>query len=299
MQNNPRLGISLALLGVTCFALSDAAAKWMCQTYSVYQVILYDGLFAVIAMMLFAFFTDKKRLRQAFRPHYPRLLALRTACICLIGYLNVYAFSQIPLAEAYTLLFTGPIWATLISMVFLKDTIKSREWLLITAGFSGVIIAFPPSFGIIGTGHIAALIGATIIATMNNVARRMGDKDPPFTVCFVPTLFSTVIAYPVLVAMGGSYIPVTALQDWIIFIAGGTFLACGFIVIARAYATARVVLIAPIGYTQLVWALFIGWLLFADLPSPNMLVGAVIIILSGLFLTRSHAKKKNIVPPSV
>lgn len=296
MQNNPRLGILLALVGVTGFALSDAAAKWQCQRYSVYEVILYDGLFAVIAMVLYALLKNRNLLAQAFQPNYPRLLALRTLCICAIGYVNVYAFSQIPLAEAYTLLFTGPLWATLISMIFLRDTIKPKEWLFILSGFTGVLIAFPPSFDIITTGHAAALMGAIIVASMNNVARRMGDKDSPFTVCFIPTLFSTIIAYPVLVTMNGTYIPVQSIMDWGIFLFAGFFLAAGFILIARAYATARVVLIAPIGYTQMIWALAIGWFLFSDRPSMNMLVGATIIIVSGLFLTHTHAKRENITP---
>lgn len=283
MKSQTFLGIVLAVLGVSSFVVSDTSAKWLCLRYSVYEVILYHGLFAWLSLTAMSFFMQGG-LRQAFQPHYPKLLALRALCVACIGYVNVYAFTQIPLADAYTLFFTAPIWACLMAMFFLKETVNRREWLFILGGVSGIVVAFPPAVTAFSLGHLAALCGAVIVAIMNSVARKMGEKDSALTVCYIPLMVGIIVSVIVMQFFSNAYLPVQAIFDWSIFALGGICVSVGFILMAKAFSLARIAVIAPISYGQMIWALGLGWLIFQDIPTVTMLTGAVIIMVCGLGL---------------
>ncbi len=288
-RDNTKLGVSLALIAATCFAVSDIAAKWLTEFYPLYQIIFYNGFFAAVTLVLLSPFM-KGSLKTAFKPAYPKLMLLRIACIVSIGYVNVFAFSKIPLADAYALLFTGPIISSLLSVFVLKDVVHKKEWLYIIGGFIGVLVVLRPGFSDIGIGSMAALLGAFIVALMNNVARKMGDKDSPLTLCFMPLLGDITVSALLLLTIG-HYVPVRAAFDWLPFIGGGIFLALGFVIIAKAYSSARVAVVSPMGYSQMIWALLSGWLIFGDKADPIMLVGVAVIIASGIGIIRSGVGK--------
>lgn len=196
------------------------------------------------------------------------------------------AVIMLPLAEATTLQFTVPIFATILGAVVLREPTGWHRWGAVIAGFVGVIIVAQP-----GSAHIPLLGAATgltaalLSATVSILLRHIGKTERPTTTVFYFSLLSLVPLTPLFVLSVSAHDGGT----WVLLVLIGLTGGVGQIAMTSSLSLAPVAVVVPMDYSGLIWATLFGWLVFAVLPTPMTWVGAPIIVASGLYIVwREH-----------
>jgi len=279
-------GMLLALIGYTAFSFSDTSVKWLSeQGYSIYQIIAVNtGIGSALMLCLAPYLGGLKSLKDKVnaRIHGARIV-LNTA----INVSIVYCFSLMPITSVYTAIFTLPFIAALIAIPLYGEKIGIHRWISIFIGFTGVLIAFQPWADGANLWMMALPLGTTtLIALMFLVTRSFKDCSL-LAMGFYPVFGSCVLLIP-LAAM--DYTPI-ALEHVHAFFLSGILMSTGIILVSLAFQKADSAAVTPIVYTEIIWAILFGALLFGDYPDQWMLIGAAVIIVSGLYLIRSERRK--------
>jgi S-adenosylmethionine uptake transporter len=184
----------------------------------------------------------------ALRPRHPWLVALRALLLAIDMVFVFYAFSKLPLADAYTMLFTAPMLVTALSVPLLGERVGWRRWSAVAVGFGGVLIVLRPGFAEINLGHIAALASSSFFALSLIVARRIGNSETGSTL-----LVSMMVA---LLVVSGPVLP-------------------------TVYVASRLSDLAMLAGLGLLMG---GFLLFDNRPTVWVIAGSTVIIASGLYI---------------
>ncbi len=202
--------------------------------------------------------------------------------------LNFWAMTLLPLADATTISFTVPIFATLFAAVVLREKVGIRRWSAILLGFVGVLIVIQPGGTLIPAfGAAVALTGALVTASVTLVIRMLGRTETSIVTIFWFSIYTlpglAICAY----VFGGDHDALT----WSYLLGIGVFGALGQLAITQSLRFAPVSTIVPMDYTALIWATFFGIMVFGQFPGISIWIGAPIIIGSGLFIAwREHVK---------
>ena len=287
---SPLRGPAFAALGFALFATHDAIIKTLGAVYPVFQIIFFTLLFAFIPMSMIIL---ADRAVDNFRPHHPWLILIRSVLMIIAMSSAFYAFTTLPLAEVYSLLFAIPLLITALSVPLLGETVRAQRWAAVVVGLLGVIIIVRPGLIELSLGHLAALTAAVASALSSIVVRKIGREERSAVLILYPMLMSMIGMGAMLPTV---YIPVDLVHLGLM--AGAGFLSIGAqLCIIAAYRSATAAVVAPIQYTQIIWATAFGMLLFAERPDIYVGVGSTIIILSGLFVvwreTRTDVSARN------
>lgn len=201
------------------------------------------------------------------------------------------ALSLLPLAEATTLGFSMPIFATILGALVLGEPTGWRRWAAVLVGFAGVLVVAQP-----GSGHFpiagaaAGIAAAMLTATVSILLRQIGRTEAPLTIVFWFSVLS-------LVPLGALY-PFWAQAHpasvWIILIALGLTGGAGQILMTTSLRFGAVSAVVPMDYTALIWATLFGWLVFDRLPTSATWIGATVIVGSGLYIvSREHLRRQR------
>lgn len=276
-------GVGAALIGFALFAAHDALVKVLGQTYSVFQILFFGMLFAFLPITL-AILTDDAI--GNFKPKFPALLVVRSILMIVAMASAFFAFSVLPLAEAYALLFAMPLIVTVLSVPLLGEVVRARRWAAVCVGFIGILIVLRPGAGAFSVGHLAALGAAAASATAGIVVRKIGRQERAAVLILYPMLMA-------IVAMGATlpvvYKPV-ALGDLALMAAVGILSAIAQLCIIIAFRAAPASTVAQVQYSQIVWATLFGALFFNEQPDLYVAIGAAIIISSGVFIVWREAQ---------
>lgn len=271
-----QLGVLLMLLGMALFSLNDALGKWLVASHSVGQVLLIRSLAALVVLLPFLWSFGFARL---FRIERPRLQALRVTFSTAEVFCFYLAVRELPLADVMTFWLAVPIYVAAVSPLLLGERAGARTWLAIWIGFAGVLIALTPSGAVSGTATAAAMLGSGCFAAMVITGRSL--RGTPDTALVFWQLIGAGLAGAVAGPL--AWTPPTT-SDWGLMSLLGVVAMLGHICVTRALKLADAALVAPLQYTLLPWAILLGWLFFADVPSPAMLVGGLVIVVAGLLL---------------
>ncbi|MCW3836089.1 DMT family transporter [Sphingomonas canadensis] len=211
----------------------------------------------------------------------------------LIGlFANFGAVLLLPLAEATTLQFTVPIFATVLGALVLHEHVGRYRWAAVTAGLIGVVAVAQPSgghFPIAGT--MVGLIGAFGIALVSILLRQLGKTESAGTTVFWFSLFSVGALTPLYLMKAQAHDPMV----WLLLIGIGVAGGAGQVALTGALRLAPVSAVVPMDYSGLIWATLYGWILFAALPTPTTWLGAPLIVAAGLvILWRERVKGREI-----
>lgn len=269
-----------ALLGLACFAIfatHDAVIKTLGASISAVQIVFFSVLlsFPLITVLLI-----RDRVGGSLLPRHPVWVAIRTLGIVVSGLAVFYAFSVIPLAQVHAILFATPLLITILSIPILKERVGPRRWLAVIVGLVGVLVVLRPGQAALEYGHAAALIAATATAVVSIVTRKIGSNERSVVLLIYPLLANFVLMGAALPFV---YVPMTIAQ------LGGLAVIALFSVLAMlfmiaAYRTAEAVVVAPMQYSQMIWAILFGRLFFGERVDAVTLAGAGIIIASGLYI---------------
>lgn len=272
--SRPLVGAGLALAGYAVFSLHDAIIKSVQGVPSV-QIAFFAVLFSFVP---FSLYLAVSRPERSFRPRVPGLVALRcmfntTALLC-----GFYAFGHLPLTEAYSLLFSAPILITLLAIPFLGERIRAYRWFAIIAGLAGVIVVLRPGTTTLTPGHAAALGAAIAVACAAIVTRRIGSREHGVTLILYPLVVNVFVAGALTAFV---YVPmplVTLLQVGAL----GVLSVIGQALVLTAFRSSEAQFVAPMQYSQMLWALVYGALVFDEPIDATVLAGSAVIVFSGL-----------------
>ncbi|PBC05137.1 DMT family transporter [Mesorhizobium sp. WSM3860] len=270
-------GILLALIAYASYSCSDAVIKSLGGQFTVFEI----GFFVTLFAGCFLFFTRPadERWRDFWRTSRPWAVQARAWAGIASGVLSVYAFTTIPLAEVYALIFLAPLFVTILSTLILKEKVGPWRWLAVVAGFAGVMLVVRPGFRELHLGHLAAFAIAFLAAASVILMRSLAQQEKR------TTMLGVLVGYGLLFNGLGAAATSFALPDgkqliWLVM--AGAFTACGQLLqlVAAKYAPAN--RIAPTHYSQIVWAVVLGSLFFREDPDLLTLAGLAVLGASGL-----------------
>lgn len=285
MTTNGR-GALLALLGFAIFAAHDAIIKFLGGIYSPFQIIFFTVLFG-FPWLTIMMVSDKSA--ETMRPNHPWWVLVRSLCVLISMLGGFYAFSVLPLAQTYSILFATPLVITILSIPLLGEHVGIHRWFAVLLGLIGVLIVIQPGSAPLSTGHIAAMFAVLSSALGSVVVRKIGHDERNIVLVLLPMLMSFLVVGAILPfnyqPMPINHLAVLALLSLL------SVIAINIMVIA--YKVGEAAVIAPMQYSQMVWAIIFGILFFAEQPDSNTLTGAFIIIISGMYIVWRESRSKT------
>lgn len=275
-RDTTRLGILFMLLAILMFSLNDVMGKWLASTYSVGQLLLLRGVAALSVIGLFAAYRGWRGILKVSRP---RLMALRMVLTAIEIGSFYYAVTYMPLTDAITFWLAAPIYVAALSPFLLGEQVGWRRWTAIAVGFVGVLVALRPSSETLTWPALVAIAGSLAFGLMMITGRALRDSDD-IALVFWPTLASALFG---LALAPFSWVPPTSTHLMFLFLLGVVALAAHFCT-NRSLILADAATVTPYQYTLLVWAMIFGWLFFNETPRPTTLIGAALIVGSGLYI---------------
>ena len=277
-------GALIGLIGFGLFATHDVIVKFLGATYTPFQILFFSVLFG---FPLISFMLVRDKSADNMRPRHPWWTALRTVSILVSSVSVFYAFSVLPLAQTYAILFTVPLLITLLSIPLLGEKVGLHRGGAVLVGLIGVIIVIRPGGTEFTLGHGAAFAGAFASALGAIIVRRIGREERNLVLLMFPMLGSFLVMGSLMLP---DYKPMP-LED---LIAVAILSLLGFVALnfmIAAYKTAEAVVVAPMQYSQIVWASLYGMLLFNETPDTRTLIGAAVIIASGIYIVLRESRK--------
>ncbi len=280
-SNRVTLGISITLLGGFCFAIQDSGVKWLSAELAVVQILFVRSLIG-IAMLWASQPLTGERIRM--RVQRPWLLLFRSAVNVLSWLLFFTGLKYLPLATAVALFFSFPLFLTLLSVPLLGEAVGLRRVAAIVVGFIGVLFITNPVAGIEWPMllMLGAAFGWSLVATATRV---LGETENTSTV-----LFYTLLGFALTMWLPQFWLWQSL--DWYAFglITGIAFFGViAQFCLTKAYAIATPSLIAPFEYSALIFSAILGYLLWGDIPGIYAIVGAGLIVFSGLYIIHREA----------
>ena len=264
------------VIGGVSIALMQAAVKLISFELHPFIITLYRAGLVFVVLLPILFW----RGRAVFNTSSIRLQVVRGG-VGGLGMLCVFTgLSMISLAEVTVLLFTVPIFATLLSIVFLSEKVGVRRWTAIFVGFLGILIIARPQ-GSVSTGHLFILCAALSWSTSILIAKKLTEKDTVISVTFWQAMGCVPLAF------------ITSLFVWELpsFVQLGALLgiaALGTVGHAMLYAALKVgqvSVILPLDYIRIIWSAGLGFILFGQLPTLHLYAGSLLIIAATAFLS--------------
>ncbi|HBV55326.1 MAG TPA: EamA/RhaT family transporter [Rhodobacteraceae bacterium] len=281
-------GFAFGLGAFGLWAIHDVVIKSLGPVMPVWQMMFFLNLFWLPCIVVLLIIDTEP---GSLRPVNPRLLMLRSVLSICVSLPIFFAFTQLKLAETYSILFSTPLWITALSMPLLGERVGPRRWAAVIVGFIGVLIVLRPGLSPIAIGHVSAMIGAFFAAVVFLIMRRLGRDERTGVLMLYPVLTNLLILPFFLIFLGFEPMTLpnlgaTALMAFLGF--------AGTVCIITAYRYADAAMVAPSQYSQILWATGFGILLFGETPGWNVALGGLIIVGSGAYITwREHQLSKR------
>ena len=272
-------GIGFALLAFAIYSGHDAIIKILGANYSAFQLVWFTVL---MSFPLTSVILIRDTRPGTLRPVHPWCMLVRTLASVVAAGCGFYAFSVLPMADVYAILFATPLLITVLSIPILGEKVRLRRWLAVLVGLAGVAVVLQPGKSELSMGHFAAMGGAACGALASVIVRKIGREERNVVMLIYP-LIANFVLMGGLMALPGNFaeVPLPHMGG---FFAVAALSTVAMLLMIAAYSNAEAALIAPMQYSQILWATFYGWLLFNELPGMNTAAGSVLIIGSGLYI---------------
>jgi drug/metabolite transporter (DMT)-like permease len=276
-------GALLALVAFGIFATHDVIIKVLGGTYSPIQIVFFSVLFSFPLATLWLL---RDQTSGTLIPRHPYWMIARTIAAVVTGFSAFYAFSVLPLAQVYAIIFASPLLITVLAIPILGEKVRMRRWIAVLIGLSGVLVVLRPGETELGLGHLAALAAAIGGSFASVIVRKIGRDERTVVIMLYPMMANFLIMGLLLPTV---YVPmpiedigriaIIAVFAW----TAGRFLIAG-------YNTGEAVIVAPMQYSQILWATVYGAFFFDEYPDIGTLIGSAIIITSGLYIVLRESR---------
>ncbi len=278
-------GIFWVIVSGLCFVVMAAIVRYLGSDLSPFQAAFIRYLIGLAILTPLVLFLDFGGLRRArYGLHLVRGIIHSDAVLCWF-----YAMARLPIAEVTALLFTAPIFTTIGAALFFGERLHAHRIGAAVAGLVGAMIVLRPGIEIIQLGSIAMLIAAPSFAISNLIAKRLTESEGTTVVVAVLTLFVTLMLVPAALMVWR--LPTLEEMAWLGLIAAVATVA--HYSMTQAIAVAELTVTQPFNFTQLVWAAFIGFWAFGELPDVWTWIGAAVIVASVTYIAHRERLAAN------
>ena len=276
-SNQLSRGIAYMVASTVAFAGVNAIVKWEVARYPVGEVAFYRSLFAFVAVAVailprrgIAVFRTAR-----LRAHFQRGLSQFGSMTCIF-----IAFSLMPLGSAVAVSFAAPLFTTLLAIVVLKEKVGIHRWSALALGFVGVLVIAHPGAGTLQPGAVFALANAILISSVAVAIRKMSETESPETM----TLYQMAIMTGCTLFLLPLGFTSPGWRDAAMLAGAGIGNGIAQIWWTRSLSLAPPSAVVPFNYLSLVWAMILGYLVWGDVPGLDLLLGAAIVVASGLYI---------------
>jgi drug/metabolite transporter (DMT)-like permease len=277
----------LACCSFFLFALADTISKYASVAYSVNQVVFVATAVTFVPVLIFMHLTGDK----SYWPKTKQIICiLRNAFVTISILLLVHSFTYQPIADSYAFSFTAPLIVAILSGLLLAEPVTKRQWLAIVVGFLGVLLILRPGFGGFNLGMPLAFASAVCFAFGIVLLRRIGTAETPGSILImflIVTLCITGVFLPFEWRMPQAW------GDWILMGMIGLSAGLAHISMVLAFRHVPAAALAPFQYTQIVWGILLGILVFGDWPSLTVLAGVAIVMVAGMAVMLEPARSRT------
>ena len=270
------LGVVLALVSYGLYSCGDAIVKSFSGELGVFEIGFFANLFSLLPAVLAK--PKGEHWRHAFRLNHPWLMHVRGATALISSMAITYSFTTIPLAEAYSIAFLNPVFITLLSVVLLKERVTVDRWLLVALSFVGVLVVVRPGFRELHWGHLTAVIAAVAGATSTTILRVVSGREKKLSIVAMNGAYQIVGAGLLMIFGFVMLSPMQLLRLLGIGLLGGT----AQLIIISALQRAPASHVAPLQYSQILWAVFFGSVFYLEFPDQVGIAGLAVVVLSGI-----------------
>ena len=270
-------GIGLGALAFALFTVMDTMIKWLSAAYPVHELVFTNALFALLPV---AAVSLRRGGIARLRTRKLTLHVARGCCGMGGAFFGFYAYSQLPLADAYSIIFATPLLITALSVPILGEQVGWRRWSAAAVGFAGVLIMLDP-WGMEIHAMSLIVLGATFCYALSGVMLRLLSRHDSDVVALFWLSLATSAAS--LVGAVPAWVWPTPI-DWVWLIVMGLLGGVAQILSTRAWRLAPTAVLAPFDYTSIVLAVLFGYLWFKEDPSWTVWYGLPLVIGSGLYV---------------
>lgn len=278
LTHNPLRGILLILTAIATFAVMDTIAKYLSQSYPVGSVVW--ARYAINLLVLSVYMVARGEIGR-LRTSRPKTQFVRGLMLGSSTLLYFTSLTVLPLAEAAAIGFVLPVFVAILAVPMLNERIDMQRIIAIAVGLSGALIIVRPGTALFTVYALLPIAMAMCNALYQILTRKIAGIEHPLTSLFYGSLVGTAMATLLLPA--GLTMP-SGWFHWVLFLALGVLATVGHFVLIRAFDYAPATLLAPFVYSQLIWVMLFGWVVFGDFPDGWSLVGMAVIVVSGLYI---------------
>ena len=280
------LALSFLLFGEFCGLTLDLFAKHLLETYPLSQFIFIRSVFALI---IFSFIAPWYGGFESIKTKQWQWHFLRAVLSIIAMYGFFYGITKMPLVNTLTLVFIAPLIVTALSPTLLKEKVGWRRWIAVILGFIGVLIILRPGNGTFSLASLSVVASAFAYALLAITARKLASTESTIAMS-VYVLVGPLIAS--LFFLSNNYNPPTK-SAWIIFFLAGVASVGVWLGYISAYKKSSPLVLAPFEYVALIGAAIAGYLIWDEIPDRYVVLGAFIIICSGIFVAHREMDKTS------
>lgn len=287
-DNHVARAVAWIMLGVAGGLSLDLFAKELLRTYSLQQFILLRSLIAIALLLTIAPRLGGLHSLRTDRVGW-HLLRTVLAVGAMFGFF--YGLAEMPLVNAFTLGYTAPLMMTALSAIFLREPVGWRRWAAVAMGFFGALIMLRPGGGEMSFAAIAVLVAAFCYACQAITARKLTDTESTLSLSFYVVVGPMCIA--ALVIDATSWID-PDIKGWLLLAGAGVSSVLAWVGLVNGYRAASPALLAPLEYTALVGGAIAAYFIWDEVPDRWVIVGALLIVASGLFVVYRNKESGSI-----
>ena len=279
------------LCSVFILTVSDVLTKWLATGYPPGQLICLRSLAVLVLILMLS--TPRRRW-TGFRIINPGAHAVRGIFACAGSFLFVLGIGYVPLANAMSIGFAGPLLITALAVPMLGEHVGWRRWSAVLVGFAGVLVILRPGAEGFHWAALALLCGTVFGSLRDIVTRRISATESSSSLLITTNV--CMVAFGLLSIFQGWTAP--SVRDAALLAASGLLIGSGHYLQIEAFRQAEAGTVVPFRYTALLWATLFGWLVFGDIPGAATFAGAALVVASGLFILYRE-RRRGPRPPAI
>lgn len=269
------VGVLFAFLAYASFSVADALIKATGPAMSVFEIAFFTTTLSIIPAML----TKRgERWRDLYKLQHPRLVHLRCATAISGTACVMFAFTHIPFADVYAIGFLTPIVVTLLGVLVLKEHVALHRWLLLIISFLGVVLVIRPGVRDLQLGHLAIFCSVFFGGITTIILRHVAPRERRVSLVGLQVLYSGIVNGVLMIP----FFVLPSPEQLAVFLGIGLIGGTGGLLLIAAARRSPANLVAPVQYSQLIWAIVFGALFFGEYPDYVAIVGLIIVLAAGL-----------------
>lgn len=286
-KNRPIAGITLMLIGLALYPLSDAFVQYLMGTYPVPQTTFLRALMRLIPLSIAIFFQGG--FQTVFKTNKIKTHAIRLTVNLSYTYAFMLSLSLGSLTTVYTLGYTSSLFMIILSAFLLKESVSREKWFAVGIGMLGVLIAIRPSLNFFEVASLFVLFGTFLGALNKILMRKLAHTEHSLAIAIYPNIAMIIVTLPFLLS---NWTPLYW-ADLCLFAAVGILTAGGQYAVAQSLRFAKASSLAPVDYSTFLWVVMLDFLWWNKTPDLFTLLGTAVIICSNLYIFYCSYKEEK------